>query len=210
MMDEIDHLVDQNREKLKQTFAQKHNQLISITEVFRQTLESCKDRGWDTHAQLWNIGIYINIAAHDLSVLVMQLHFERDAWTRRQITRHVVLTIYEITEDMTQLLGKKIRESLETLGLLSKFDVDLRRVRQPLDRFWKQHQEKLSDVRCMSAAHRDLDGLSLLKSIESINVLEVAELGLEVGRILNDIGSFIQSIVKECSAIAPPEMKASA
>jgi hypothetical protein len=96
-----------------------------------------------SHAQLWNVGIYINIAAHDLSVLVMQLHFERDLWTRKQIARHVALAIYEITEDMTQLLGKKIRDPLETLGLLSKFDSELRRVREPLDKFWKQHQGKL-------------------------------------------------------------------
>jgi hypothetical protein len=71
------------------------------------------------------MGIYLNIAAHDLSILVMQLHFEKDAWTRRQTARHAVLTIYEVTEDMTQLLGKKIREPLETLGLLTRFDSDL-------------------------------------------------------------------------------------
>ena len=81
-------------------------------------------------------------------------------------------------------------------------------MRQPLDRFWKLHQEKLSDVRCMSAAHRDLDGLSLLESIEAINILEVAELGLEVGRILNDIGTVLQFILSEGAKITPPEMKA--
>ena len=210
MMEEIDYLVDQKRAELQQTFFQKHEQLIAVTEVFRQTLEACKNRGWDTHAQLWNIGIYINIAAHDLSILVMQVHFERDAWTRKQIARHVVLTIYEVIEDMTQLLGKRIRAPLETLGLLSKFDADLRKVRQPLDRFWKEHQGKLSNLRCMSAAHRDLDGVSLLESIESINMLEIVRLGLEVSRILNDIGDVVQSIVEDCSTVPPPEMKASA
>ena len=152
----------------------------------------------------------MNIAAHDLSVLVMQLHFEREPWTRRQIARHVVLTIYEVIEDMTQLLGKRVRAPLDTLGLLSKYDADLRRVRQPLDRFWKQHQQKLSDVRCMSTAHRELDGLSLLETIESINILEIAELGFEVGRILNDIGGVVQSIIEEGATIPPPEMKSPA
>ncbi len=210
MMEDIDQLVDKKRAELQKTFSQKHDQLIAVTEVFRQTLETCRNRGWDTHAQLWNVGIYINIAAHDLSILVMQLHFERDAWTRKQIARHVILTIYEVIEDMTQLLGKKIRAPLETLGLLSKFDADLRNVRQPLDRFWKEHQGKLSNLRCMSAAHRDLDGLSLLESIESIDILEIMNLGFEVGRILNEIGNVVQSIVEECSTVPPPEMKASA
>ena len=61
---------------------------------------------------------------------------------------------------MTQLLGKKIRDPLETLGLLSKFDSELRRVREPLDKFWKQHQEKLTDVRTMTAAHQEADSIS--------------------------------------------------
>jgi hypothetical protein len=209
MMEEIDRLVDQNRPELERTFAKKHGELIAATEVFRQTLETCKSRGWDVHAQLWNVGIYISIAAHDLSVLVMQLHFERDLWTRKQIARHVALAIYEITEDMTQLLGKKIRDPLETLGLLSKFDSELRRVREPLDKFWKQHQGKLKDVRTMTAAHRDLDGVSLLESIESINLVEFAQLGFEIGNILNDIGEVVQSVLNACSRISPPEMKAS-
>jgi hypothetical protein len=204
MMDEIDRLVDQNREELEQTFAQKHKRLIATTEVFKQTLESCRQQGRNIHAELWNVGIYMNIAAHDLSVLVMQLHFERDTWTRRQIARHVALMIYESTEDMTQLLGKKIRGTLSALGLLQRFDMNLRVARQPLDRFWKDHQGKLSDIRCMSAAHRDLDGLALLKSIETINILQMTKLGMEFGGILNDIGCVVQAILSESSKIPPP------
>ena len=117
-MEEIDRLVDQKRPELEQTFFRKHNQLIATTEVFRQTLESCKSRGWDTHAQLWNIGIYINIAAHDLWIFSHATHGGRETWTRRQLARHVVLTMYEVAEDMTQLLGKRIRESLEILHII--------------------------------------------------------------------------------------------
>jgi hypothetical protein len=66
----------------------------------------------------------------------------------------------------------------------------------------------LGDVRCMSAALRELDGLSLLESIEAINILEIAELGLEVGRILIDVGMVLQSAISECSKVTHPEMKA--
>ena len=70
--------------------------------------------------------------------------------------------------------------------------------------------KKLSEVRCLSAAHRDLDGLLLLESIESIDVFEIAKRGIQMGAILNDIASVVQTIIQECSAIPPPEMKASA
>lgn len=208
MLDEIDRLVDQNRDGLAQTFIEKHEKLIATTELFKRTLESCKIKGWNTHTELWNIGIYINIAAHDLSVLVLQLHFERDIWARRQIARHVALTIYEAAEDMTQLLGKKIREPLSNLNLLSQFDAKLRTARQPLDHFWKEHQSWLSDVRCMSAAHRDLDGLVLLEAIETLDIVQVAQLGLAFGLMLNGVGVVVQQILDESSNIRPPELKA--
>lgn len=208
MLDEIDRLVDQNRDRLEQTFVEKHEKLVATTALFKRTLESCKTQGWSTHAELWNIGIYINIAAHDLSVLVLQLHLERDVWARRQIARHVALTIYEVAEDMTQLLGKKIREPLSNLNLLSQFDTNLRAARQPVDRFWKQHQSWLSDVRCMSAAHRELDGLALLKAIETLDVVQIAHLGLEFGLMLNGIGVVLQQILGASSEIPPPELEA--
>ena len=207
MLSEIDRLVDQNRDALERTFVEKHQKLIATTELFKRTLESCKNQGWNTHGELWNVGIYINIAAHDLSVLVLQLHFERDVWIRRQIARHVALTIYEVAEDMTQLLGKKIREPLSNLNLLSQFDAKLRTARQPLDLFWKQHQSWLSGVRCMSAAHRDLDGLALLNAIETLDVVQIAQLGLTFGAMLNDVGVVVQRILEESSNIPPPELK---
>lgn len=61
----------------------------------------------------------------------------------------------------------------------------------------------------MTAAHRDFDGVSLLESIESINLVEFAQLGFEIGNILNDIGEVVQSVLNACSRISPPEMKAS-
>ena len=208
MLDEIDLLVDQNRDRLEQTFVEKHERLVATTALFKGTLEWCKTQGWRTHAELWNIGIYMNIAAHDLSVLVLQLHLERDVWARRQVARHVALTIYEVVEDMTQLLGKKIREPLSHLNLLAQFDTTLRAARKPIDRFWKQHQSWLSDVRCMSAAHRELDGLTLLKAIETLDVVQIAQLGLEFGSMLNDVGVVVEQILGESSKIPPPEFKA--
>jgi len=58
-MEEIDRLVEQKRQDLERTFTQKHNELIAATELFSQTLKTLKRRGWDTHAQLWNIGLYL-------------------------------------------------------------------------------------------------------------------------------------------------------
>lgn len=203
---EFDDLFDQQRASLEQTFAKKHHQLRATTEVFKQSLQNSKRQGWHTHAQLWNLGIYINLAAHDLSVLVWQLCVERDIWTRKLLARHVALLMYETTEDMTQLLGKRVREPLDKLGILPTFDGSLRTVREPLDQFWKQHAGKFNHIRRTSAAHRDLDGLTLFDTIDTIDIYEIIDRGLELGKVLNNIGSVVQSILTASSKIAPPEL----
>jgi len=197
----VDKLVVTEKENLAREFNEKHNRLIATTEVLKQTLMICRQNGWENHAALWNIAIYLNIAGHDLSILVQQLHFERETWARKQIARHVVLAIYEITEDMTQLLGKKIREPLEKLGLLTKFEKQIGKVRKPLNEFWNENQESMQEIRCMSAAHRDHDGLALLEAIDTINVQKIAVLGLEINKILIEIGNLMQIILTETSQV---------
>lgn len=206
ILEEFDRLVDQNHEKLAEIFAQTHKQLIEATQVFKQALEYCKIQGFNSHAELWNVGIYINLAAFDLSILVQQIYFERDDWKRRQMARHVALTIYEITKDMTKLLGKKVRNPLLALGLLPNFEADLCKLRKPLDRFWDENKKLLSDIRCNLAAHRDLDGLSFLESIEILDIWQIAQLGMELGMLLNEIGRTIQRILNESSEVSPPDV----
>lgn len=163
MVSRFDDLIDQHANELKQTFGQKHRELARTTDLFGQTVESCGKKGWATHQQLWNIGLYVNVAAHDLSILVQQVALERDPWARRLSSRHVILVMYEVTEDMTQLLGRRLREALSRLGLLDGKDAALRNIRAPLDRFWSEHSRSLNEVRRAIAAHRDLDGLRLLQ-----------------------------------------------
>lgn len=204
-MEMIDRLVDTQREDLKQTFDKKHADIIKQTQIMKVTLAHCRSKGWLDHAEIWNIIIYINIASHDLSVLVSQLHLERDVWARKQIGRHLVLALYETAEDMTQLLGRRIKNSLNSLNLLSIFEEDLRTVRRPLNEFWTENQEKFKEIRIVSAAHRDLDGLTLINTIEAINLMDIAELSLKFGRILNNIAEFMQAVLVEASKNVPEE-----
>jgi hypothetical protein len=203
---ELDKLINKERKNLERTFATKHATLQATTEVFKNALFNAKNKGWKTHAALWNAGIYVNLAAHDLSVLVEQLAFERDVWARRLIARHVALLVYEITEDLRELLGKRLRDPLATLGLLATYDVSLRRAREPLDRFWDQKRSELQRVRVTTAAHRDLDGLAILETVEAIDVHHMIKVGMDLGQILNEIGAMLQKILTASSNIAPPEL----
>lgn len=169
----IDSLFDQEHDELERTFAEKHQQLLATTTVLKETLTELYGRGWNTHAQLWNVCLHINLAAHDLSVMVWQLFAERDIWARKLAARHVALLVFEITEDFTQLLGGPFREALHMLGTLKRFEPDLRSARKPLDSFRQVRSSELNRVRNIAAAHRDHDGLRLLNTIESIDIEQI-------------------------------------
>lgn len=202
----FDTQLDQQSATLGRDFADKHRRLLATTASLRETLLELRERGWSTHAGLWNIGLHINLAAHDLSVLVWQLCTGRDIWARKLAARHVALMAFEITDDLTQLLGGSIREALTTLGVLPRHEHDLRSARAPLDAFRQAHARQLSSIRNLAAAHRDADGLQLLSIIESLDIQETISLGLKLGQIVNRIGQMLQSVLTDTSGIAPPEL----
>lgn len=203
---DFDRVLDRQRAGLEKTFTERHGRLLAMTALFKETLLDLRNRGWNTHAELWNIGIYINIVTHDLSVLLWQLCIERDIWARKLAARHVALLVFEVTEDATQLLGGPIRGALSQLGVMERYDPTLRAARAPLDAFMKQHSGAVNNIRNLAGAHRDHDGLLLLNSIETIDIEQIQDLGLKLGKILNDLGPMLQEMFTETSMVAPPEL----
>lgn len=204
--DKFDKVFDRHRQALEHAFTTRHQKLLAVTALFKETLLAMQNRGWNTHAKLWNIGLYVNIATHDLSVLVWQLGSERDIWARKLAARHLALALYEISEDLPQLLGKPMREGLSTLGVLEEYSPMLRSVQQPLNTFKRMHPKVLQDTRRIAAAHRDHDGLLLLREIEQIDVESISTLGMELDKIMRAIGQQLQEILGATSTVAPPEV----
>lgn len=201
-----DPLFDREAKAMKTDFSRKHADLLRTSKLFQTTVATLRERKWTAHATLWNACLYLNMAAHDLSVLVEDLTFERDNWSRSFVARNLAVLAYESTEDMQALLGKKFREALEKLEVLSRFDTELRDARKPLDAFWKEHQASLKHVRNTAAAHREHDGIAMFNTVENINIDETLSIGFALGNILNDLGAVLQSITNETSQIAPPEL----
>jgi hypothetical protein len=108
-------------------------------------------RGWDTHERLWNIGIYLNMTAHDLSATIWGLCQERDPWARKLEARHLALIVYEFTDDLRHMLGGQIRQALRTLGVFDIYDAELRSARKPLDDFHAKHAADLNRIRIIAS-----------------------------------------------------------
>lgn len=192
--------------QLSDKFSSKHEYMDNTKTVLRHTLSECIKRKWRTHATIWNICLFIDILAHDLSLLVRDLVLNQENWERRFTARHLALLAYECVEDLQTLLGKRFRQSLSKLDLLNEFEPSLGNEKKPLNDFWKKHRSSLKFVRNTTAAHRDHDSLAIWHVIENIDVNYFISLGMELSTILNDISSFLQSVIAKASEIEPPEI----
>lgn len=197
----LDQMTDSTREELSGTFSQRHRNLERCCDVLRETLRVATERGFKSHVTIWNACLFVNTVDYDLSILVHDLAFERDEWRRRFIARSLALVIFEIAEDLPAVFGKDFRAALDALAV----PVDLRR---PLDVqlkavsiLWDQHRSGLKEIRTVGAAHRDHDALRLL------DLLELLGLGLEIGRVINDLGPAAQQILNYTSFVEPPELR---
>ncbi len=198
-----DHLVDSEAKSLRRTFSKKHQEMARITNLLRETVGRLQAQGLANHEPLWNTCLYLNLASHDLSILVQELSLQRDEWHRKLVARHLALLIYETTEDIRALLGKTFKNALQSLGLLERYEAELHSVRKPLGGFWDNQQKALKQIRIASVAHREHDALATLSVIESIDVHELLELGIGFNTILNGIASSLSRIVSASSQVAP-------
>jgi len=202
---DLDKAVASQRHSLYQVFAARHEEILSVTYKVKETISMLRDRGWNTHADLWNICLYTNLVAHDLSVLVLEIYVGQDYWARNLAARNAALLMFESVKGLTQQLGKPIRDVLKGLGILAAVDLRLRATRAPLDTFRSTHLAQLKAIRNVAAAHRVRDGSLLLAEIESIDLEQVGSLAMEMGGILNDMGTQLQLLINETSVLAPPE-----
>jgi hypothetical protein len=200
-------MVDERSDEFRERFANRHRKLAHVTELLRTTAQELRTQRFVTHLPIWNTCLYLNLASHDLSLLVQEASMLRDNWHRLLIARHIALLLYETTEDLRSLLGKTLREALDQLGLLATFEIQLKTARKPLDAFWDAHQPALKQIRIVSAAHRDLDALNTLDVIESIDVHEFISLGTDFNKVLAGIAAALQEMLTDSSGIIPPGMK---
>ena len=205
-----DAMLDKNKNEIQADFKLKHEELRKCRELFRDTIESLRAKELKTHSILWNAALHVNLAAEDISYLVEDLAFERNDWKRRMAARHFALAAFETAEDLQALLGKTLRDALDHVGVLAQFEKQLAEVRKPLQEFWGQHQKALKNIRITAAAHRDLDGIIFVKTIEEINIEDILTIGFELNNTLLGIGGAMKAILDETSRIQDPEQKAAA
>ena len=126
---------------------------------------------YDKHCELeriLNLIGFIDLSSIDISVLSEKLIADNNKWSRNLYARYAYMMMYELTEDILQLLGNDRKKDGKVLGVRSLVECvgdvqlteKLKEVSGSWNNFWKKigtSGRNFSQIRNISTAHRDHD-----------------------------------------------------
>lgn len=133
-------------QKLNRNLSRRSKVIGQCTEDFQKNILILSCRGWTTHEQLWNAGLYINVVSHDLSIVVHDIIRERDDWKRKYLARALALILYEIAKDIPDVLGKNFQAAMKTLSVPKDMKEKLNSEKKKFSKFWDEHRELLKEI----------------------------------------------------------------
>src|SRR5262249_12903510 len=86
--------------------------LDSTMSTVREQLANARTTGLDHLAGVYNVGLYLLLVDRVFSVVSIEMVSTFEGWPLRYTARHAALLLYEVCDDLTQMLGKDFRASL--------------------------------------------------------------------------------------------------
>ena len=136
--------------------------------------------GLDDSVHLANLAQFMTICSLDIIQLNRHILFAWPSWTKKLHSRHLMLAIHELADDMSHLLGKSLREIIARGPTPNKYLEQLDQCRNSLALLLRNYRQHILNVMTISAAHRDHDATLLLKTIDSINVPNTRDLAIKM------------------------------
>ena len=149
--------------------------------------------------ELANLAQFIAICSLDISTMTRHILLPIRSWKRTLHARHLALALFELSDDMPQLLGKSVRAIIARCSCPEQYLHDLDVCRHNLSELMCKHTESLLDVRRITAAHRDHDAMVLLKTIDNVNVDKMMDLAHSTIYWCADTLGYLQRLTNECS-----------
>lgn len=136
--------------------------------------------GLDDSVHLANLAQFLTICLLDIIQLNRHILFAWPSWTKKLHSRHLMLAIHELADDMSHLLGNPLREIIARGPTPNKYLEQLKQRRESLALLLRNYRQHILDVRTICAAHRDHDATLLLQTIDSINVPNTRDLAIRM------------------------------
>ena len=153
----------------------------------------------ESNQVFWNAAGFINMSSYDLKVIVKEMTLATDEWTKRYFARQTCHLIYELINDLFEILGKDFKVQIEKLTENENLKASLVDIRTKLNSFKADNFDKLKEIRNVSSAHRDKDFIVQLKLIDSISWIDTISTATKFDNIMNDLGAVIQKVINRSS-----------
>lgn len=200
----FDLLKEDKKEEIENYFESRSKTMSQCTPELFRGLQMVERASLKNHEKIWNASLFINLSAHDLSVCLKDLIFEKNNWERKYYGRQLAVILYEFSEDIPTVLGKEFREAFVTLNLDSNLLEKLEITKKKVSVFWNNNRKVLKDIRTISGAHRDHDSKLILESIDRLDLMDLFDRGLEFGNFLNELGQKLSPIMMLAASTKDP------
>lgn len=176
--------------------------------TFQTEYEKADSFNHKEHKTIFNIGLYLLIVEYDVSAFKFLIFNEIDDWPKKLVARKFVILMYEASQDLPELLGKKgLRPIVSGFGnpdLLRELDG----YRQMIKEFNNSYGKTLSDIRNNCSAHRDLIACKQLDVIEELDIHWLQqEVGAAFMKIVREVNiSLMRNVLQEMVQIYQKEV----
>ena len=172
------------KRKLRLVIERKEEVILGALENISATRQKAEKNQFEHVVRLYNASQFCLICELDLSILVFDLSMADTQWRKKLYARLLAMTLVECVEDITQLLGKEFRKSLDKAIAKNDHKQKLNPIVKALTEFKKKHERDLRVIRNIAAAHRDQDAARQLSIINKIDPKTLQNLSLEFVELL--------------------------
>lgn len=172
-------------------------ELQETIDVIKRTYKQARDAHLEHFARFYNVGLFILIMDYDMSVLSQYYvrAYPRD-WERKFIARQMAVLLYEMSEDIPQILGKEFRVSLKTFPLWDEAEKEINQISKNLNQFKESHSKMLKELRNFVTAHRDRDAAKQIEIIDNLNSDSIYKLVGDFYDIVKPLVTFMTRIIR--------------
>lgn len=172
--------------------------VASTIETIKLRLDQCRKFRLTHSTTVFNVALYILLAERDFAQIRIDMVSTLDAERLQYVARQSGLLLYEVMDDLCAMLGKPFREALVFLDVPEPERKRISSTIKELVRFREAHHKFLyNDIRNVISGHRSQDALEFLRSVESLNYMEVFRLAAEFFEKLHPLISALTVLIQQ-------------
>ena len=188
------------RKGLKNSLIESEKIRTSDIETIQTTWKKLQIAKISKYDKFYNFSLYYAFVTQDISILWGNYNLTDSKAERNLYGRLLSMTIIEFLDDINGLLGKDLRQELESNGM-SEYAITLNQINKTYARLKTKKNSELRQIRNNVAAHKTKiakDLINLSNEDYYTDLDDVTSIVIETNIILNKLTSeIINSIIKQ-------------